>query len=121
MASVVPVLAAVALWLVTGSVLSLWLAALGPLIAVATLADAARTARRDRRRHEAAAALRRQEVVDAVTARHEAERRRAWARHPDVASFLARDDDVWRRSAERADALVVGEGEATSGVRVTGG
>lgn len=121
MASVVPVLAAVALWLVTGSVLSLWLAALGPLIAVATLADAARTARRDRRRHEAAAARRRREVSDAVTARHDAERRRAWACHPDVASFLTRDDDVWRRSAKRADALVVGEGEVASGVRVTGG
>ena len=39
LASVVPVLGAVALWLVTGSVLALWLAALGPLIAGATMLD----------------------------------------------------------------------------------
>jgi S-DNA-T family DNA segregation ATPase FtsK/SpoIIIE len=120
-AAVVPVVGAVGLWLVTGSVLSLWLAALGPLIAVATVADAARSARRDRRRHTADAARSRVEVARAVDARHEAERRRAWARHPDVAAFLARDDDVWRRASERADALVVGEGEVASALRIAGG
>lgn len=120
-AAVVPVVGAVGLWLVTGSVLSLWLAALGPLIAVATVADAARSARRDRRRHSAEAARSRAEVARAVDARHEGERRRAWARHPDVAAFVARDDDVWRRAPERADALVVGEGEVASAVRIAGG
>lgn len=120
-ASVVPVVGAVGLWLVTGSVLSLWLAALGPLIAVATMADAARTARRERRRHLSDSARARADVGRAVDARHAAERRRAWAQNPDVAAFLAREDDVWRLSAERGDALVAGEGEVPSAVRLSGG
>lgn len=112
---------AIGLWLVTGSVLSLWLAMLGPLIAVATMADAARTARRDRRRHEAAAARARSEVSRAIEARHDAERRRACARHPDVAAFLAREDEIWRGVPERGEALVIGEGEVPSTVRIGGG
>lgn len=120
-AAIVPVVGAVGLWLVTGSILSLWLAALGPLIAVATVADAARTTRRDRRRHEADSARARVDVARAVDVKHEAERRRAWARHPDVAGYVARDDEVWRRAPERADVLVAGEGEVPSALRVTGG
>jgi S-DNA-T family DNA segregation ATPase FtsK/SpoIIIE len=120
-AAVVPVVGAVGLWLVTGSILSLWMAALGPLIAVAAVADAARSARRDRRRHAAESARARADVSRAIDVRHEAERRRAWAQHPDVAAFVARDEEVWRHSADRADALVVGEGEVLSGVRVSGG
>lgn len=120
-AAIVPVVGAVGLWLVTGSILSLWLAALGPLIAVATMADGARSARRDRKRHQAAALRTRAEVLRAVDARHESERRRLWARHPDVAAFAAREDDVWRLSPERGDALVAGEGEIASTVRLTGG
>lgn len=120
-AAIVPVVGAVGLWLVTGSILSLWLAALGPLIAIATVADAARTARRDRKRHVAAARTARADVSRAIDARHDAERRRAWVRHADVASFVSRDDDVWRRWPERADVLVVGEGEVASAVRLTGG
>ncbi|MBD8022092.1 FtsK/SpoIIIE domain-containing protein [Microbacterium gallinarum] len=121
MAAVVPIVGAIGLWLVTGSILSLWLAALGPLIAVATLADAARSARRDRRLHHADATRVQAEVAQAVARRHDEERRRAWARHPDVASFLARDDEVWRRSPDRDDVLVIGEGEIASDVRITGG
>ena len=120
-AAVVPIVGAIGLWLVTGSILSLWLAALGPLIAVATLADAARSARRDRRRHHADATRVQAEVAQAVARRHDEERRRAWARYPDVASFLARDDEVWRRSTDRDDVLVIGEGEIASDVRISGG
>lgn len=120
-ASVVPVVGAVGLWLVTGSILSLWLAALGPLIAVATVADAARTARRDRRRHTADAARTRADVARALVARHDAERRSAWFRHPDVAAFVLGDDAIWRSQADAADLLVVGEGDGPSAVRVTGG
>ncbi|WP_127472690.1 FtsK/SpoIIIE domain-containing protein [Microbacterium sulfonylureivorans] len=120
-ASVVPVVGAAGLWLVTGSILSLWLAALGPLIAVATMADAARSARRDRRRHHADAARARDEARRAVTARHDAERRRAWARHPDVSSFLSREGEIWRSTPGRTDMLVIGEGEMPSAVRISGG
>ncbi|MCH6232275.1 hypothetical protein MK786_16095 [Microbacterium sp. CFH 31415] len=120
-AAIVPIVGAIGLWLVTGSILSLWLAALGPLIAVATLADASRSARRDRRRHQADAVRVHAEVARAVAQRHDDERRRAWARHPDVASFVGRDDEVWRSSPGRDDLLVIGEGEVPSAVRITGG
>ena len=81
-ASIVPVIGAVVLWLVTGSMLALLLAALGPLIAVATVLDGARGARRERRRASAAAAIAHRRVAAAIAQRHEAERRRRWARHP---------------------------------------
>lgn len=120
-AAVVPIVGAAGLWFVTGSVLSLWLAALGPLIAVATMADAARSARKDRRRHDAAAAEARAEVAVAIERRHDDERRRARTRHPDVAAFATRSDDVWRSAPGRADALVIGEGELASDLRISGG
>ncbi len=120
-AAVVPLIAAVALWLVTGSVLSLWLGLLGPLIAVATRLDAGRAARRERRRsgREWEAACDR--VAAALADRHDAERQRRWARTPDVAGFLARDAEIWRFVPGRSGALVVGAGDAPSGVQVGGG
>lgn len=118
-AAIVPVVGAVALWLVTGSMLTLWLALLGPVIAAATVLDARRGARREERRAAAEAARARDRVAAAITARHEAERSQLWLRHPDVARFLARDDDIWR--GDRASLVVVGEGERRSAVRVGGG
>lgn len=118
-AAVVPVVGAVALWLVTGSALTLWLALLGPLIAAATMLDARRGARREARRAAAEASAARDRVSAAITARHEAERSQLWLRHPDVARFLAREDDIWR--GDRAAVVVVGEGERGSAVRVAGG
>jgi S-DNA-T family DNA segregation ATPase FtsK/SpoIIIE len=120
-ASTVPLIGAVVLWLVTGSMLALLLAGLGPLIAVATVLDGARGARRDRRRATAAAQAARLRVEGAIGLRHDAERRRRWARHPDVSSFIARDGEVWRSIPGRGDTLVIGAGETASGLRVSGG
>ncbi|WP_417561985.1 hypothetical protein [Microbacterium sp.] len=121
-ASAVPVIGALVLWAVTGTVMMLWFAALGPAIAAASLVDGARAARSARRRgaHEAAGARRR--VAAVVQARHERERRHAWARHPDVLALTgtgARPDGVWR--AGRREGLVVGHGAVRSAVRVDGG
>ena len=111
LASVVPVLGAVALWLVTGSVLSLWLAALGPLIAGATLLDGARGARRDRRRAEQAARAARERVGQQIAERHAEERARRWARHPGCRRLRrARRARSGVRYPGRADVLVVGAG-----------
>lgn len=120
-AATVPVIGAVALWLVTGSVLSLWLAALGPLVAIATAGDAARTARRDRRRHRVDADAQRAALAERVARRHESERRHRRMRHPDVASYLSRDGEVWRTRSEPEELLVLGSGDVESGVRMTGG
>jgi DNA segregation ATPase FtsK/SpoIIIE, S-DNA-T family len=119
-ASVVPVAAAVGLWAVTGSWISLWFAALGPLIAVATVADSARTARRERR----ALARERGEAFERVGAaldrRHAAERGRRRSVHPDVAG-LVRHDRVWSSGIEPDDVLVVGSGDSPSRERIGGG
>ncbi len=109
------------LWLVTGSAYALLFALLGPLIALASVADAARGARRSRRRAtldaEAAVTAARGEVAR----RHDAERAVRWARHPDVAGFLGRPESIWRPVPGREDRIVVGAGDGDSEVRVTGG
>ncbi|WP_416182905.1 FtsK/SpoIIIE domain-containing protein [Microbacterium invictum] len=120
-ASTVPILGAGALWLVTGSILALWLAALGPLIAIASIADAARTARRDRRTAERSSARVRADVARAVASRHGRERERWWGVHPDVARLVGSEAEVWRAHRDRGDTVVVGRGRIPSAVRVTGG
>ncbi|WP_439591399.1 FtsK/SpoIIIE domain-containing protein [Microbacterium sp.] len=120
-AATVPIIGAVVLWLVTGSVLSLLLAALGPLIAVASVVDGRRAASRERRRAREEAATARMRVSAIVDERHEAERRRQWSVRPDVASFLVGDGGVWRSVPGRGDVLVVGAGEVASGLRLAGG
>ncbi|GAA3759655.1 hypothetical protein GCM10022240_10300 [Microbacterium kribbense] len=124
-ASAVPIVGGIALWLATGTMMMLWFAALGPLIAVASLADGARTARRDRRRAARVAQQARERVARTVAARHAAERERLWTAHPDVLRALRGDahgaDDIWRAVPGRGDELTVGRGLARSAVRVEGG
>lgn len=120
-AAIVPVAGALVLWLVIASPMALWLAALGPLVAVASIADSARSARTGRRRAAAEAAQARERVGARVAEAHEAERTRRWAQHPDVARFLARESEVWRSVPARDAVLVAGAGEVASEVRVTGG
>ncbi len=121
LASVVPIVGAVGIWLMTGSMLSLWLAGLVPVVAAATVVDRRRTMRRDRRRADAEAERVRERVASVIDVRQREERARRWAAHPDVARFLANDTSVWRPVAERVDTLVVGAGESPSAVRVSGG
>ncbi|MDE0547211.1 FtsK/SpoIIIE domain-containing protein [Microbacterium sp. C7(2022)] len=120
-ASIVPLIGAVVLWVVTGSPMMLWFALLGPLIAVAAQVDAARGARRGRRRAEADAATRRAEIEACIERRHVHERRRQWAHHPDIAAIAADDAEIWRATPERADVFVIGRGAVPSSVRTSGG
>lgn len=119
--AVVPVVGAVILWAVTGSAYALLFAALGPLIAVASVVDAARSSRRSARKDAAVVARQLVQATEEVTRRHDAEREERWARHPDVARFLARPESIWRAVPEREAALVVGSGEDASALRITGG
>ncbi|WP_438353386.1 FtsK/SpoIIIE domain-containing protein [Microbacterium sp. CJ88] len=121
LASIVPVAGAVGLWMVTGSILSLWLALLGPVIAVATLADGARGARRARRAAVADGARTVAAAEVEIARRHRGERARLRARHPDVAAFLRDGDEIWRAVPGRGGHLVAGAGTRSSEVRVTGG
>ena len=121
MTAVVPVIGAVVLWAVTGSPYALLFAALGPLIAVASVADAARTSRRTAKK-DAAAVVRELAVAEAeVARRHDEERKQRWATFPDASRFLARPESIWRAVPEREQMLVIGSGEDASTVRVSGG
>ncbi|HET8928495.1 MAG TPA: FtsK/SpoIIIE domain-containing protein [Microbacterium sp.] len=120
-AAVVPIGAAVVMWLVTGSLFMLLFAALGPLIAVASIIDGAHAQRRERRRSaaETAAAVARATVE--LGHRHDHERGVQQTVHPDAGRLLQRPADLWRPAAERGDTLVVGAGDGVSAARVIGG
>ncbi|WP_292864889.1 FtsK/SpoIIIE domain-containing protein [Microbacterium sp.] len=119
-AALVPVVGAVVLWQVTGSMFALWFAALGPLMALAGFADGLRTARRARRRALRASAAALLALGGEVDARHDAERTRAWRRTPDVAGYAADVDEIWRVVPGRGDVVVVGRGSGPSALRVEG-
>ncbi len=83
--------------------------------------DGARAARRDRRRADAAARAAKARVAREIGERHADERARLWARHPDVAGFVARDREIWRPGPGRDESIVVGAGAESSSTRVIGG
>ncbi|WP_029151020.1 FtsK/SpoIIIE domain-containing protein [Microbacterium indicum] len=116
-ASILPVLGAVVMWRVTGSVFMLWFAALGPVLAVASLFDTARGARRDRRRGGRVLAAACVDARAELARRHDEERALARAAAPDVERVAADDGQTWRRRGD----LVVGTGTTASVVSVTGG
>lgn len=120
LASVVPVVGAVALWVFTGSVFALWFAALGPLIALATAIDARRSTRRERRRGARDRERTCERLRDVIAARHAQERAALWAQHPDVLGYLDDPREIWRAVPGREGTLVVGRGRVASAVRVTG-
>lgn len=121
LAGIVPVGMGVALWLTTGSVQSLWFAALGPLMMLASVADAARTRRHDRRREADRVEAEWRAVEDALARRHAEERAQLESRHPDVAACVAepplRGTDPIAADTE----MTVGRGVRVSAVRTTGG
>lgn len=121
LATIVPIVGAVVLWLVTGSPFTLLFAVLGPLVAIASLVDGVRSGRRQRRRARREMLRARDDAERQIAARHDAERDLRTRRHPDVAALLARSADVWRPVPDRDDHLVVGAGEQPSALRVTGG
>lgn len=120
-AAVVPVGVGLALWFTTGAVHALWFAALGPLMLGASLLDAARGRRRERRaealRMDAAWA----EVEAQLHRRHAEERADEERRHPDAASCLRSRPLQDARPPDHDTPLVVGRGSRVSTVRCEGG
>ena len=116
-ASIVPVVGALVMWRVTGSIFMLWFAALGPFMAVASLLDGARAARRARRRAERELRAACERIRVDVERRHDEERRLRRAAAPDVARSARHDGWLWRRRGP----LVVGSGVTDSVVAVAGG
>lgn len=104
-------LGAVGLWTVTGSMLSLWFAALAPLLAIASFGDQELSTRRTRRRDDAAAETALMTLAERIRDRHAAERRRAWQRFPDLARLIADPGEMWRLLPERQGRVLLGTGD----------
>lgn len=121
LASVIPVAAGVVLWWVTGSLLALCFAAVGPLMLAASAVDQGRTRRRETRRVDAEAHAAWARAEAEVTELHTAERRRRQEARPDVLSCIEREPLPDASEPDAATSLVVGRGDAPSAVRTTGG
>lgn len=120
LAALVPLASGVVLWAVTGSVLALCFAALGPVMMLAGVVDGARQRRRDRRRQASEAAAQWERAEEQLRERHDAERAEKWARHPDLRACLG-EQPLPEPVFDAGAALVLGRGSERSGVRVSGG
>ena len=122
MASVAPVVMAVAIWAITQSPFALMFAFLGPVVAIASTMDGARQARKraraERQRFRSQLERCRAEIVQA----HERERRcvHATPAHHLVAR-ARRDPDWWRQHHDRPIWIAVGSGSVPSRLSISGG
>ncbi len=121
-ASIAPLVVAVALWLITGSPYALLFALLGPVTAAASFADSrlgARRARRAEHRRFAADTLLAREAIDRA---HDEERATLAERSPAASELLGRSGaDPWRWTSDGGEILVaLGTGSAPSSVVVDG-
>lgn len=121
MAAVVPIAAGVVLWLISGSVLALCFAALGPLMLAASLADSARNRRRERQQGDVQAEHDWTAAEATLVARHREEREALWLQRPDTATCLVH---LPLRGVQPPDAttpVVIGAGSIASEIRCSGG
>lgn len=121
LAAIVPVIAGVALWLVTGSLFAVAFAALGPLMLVASYLDGLRSRRRDARRaaEDTDAAWQRAEAE--LARLHAAEHAAAWRREPDVVECLREPPLRGAEAPGTGTAVVLGRGGGVSRVQASGG
>ncbi|MFC7790195.1 FtsK/SpoIIIE domain-containing protein [Microbacterium sp. MAHUQ-60] len=121
LAAVVPIVAGVVLWLVTGSLFALCFAALGPLMLVASFLDGLRIRGKDRRRAEAEADAAWQRAERELEQLHREEHALLWRREPDVAECLRELPLRGREAVQRDTPVVVGRGVRGSRVQARGG
>lgn len=123
LAVLAPVVMAVVLWLVTRSPYSLLFAALGPVLAVAQLADGRRHTRRVHRAATAEYERELERVGHEIERRHEEELLDRRAALPPVSLLLeggVADPTRWRRAGPGADVVALARGEVASALRVSG-
>ncbi len=120
-ATIVPLIGGVALWAIIGSPFALLFALLGPFVALGGLIDHARSGRRQRARSETEYARALAEVEAAAIECQSRERSELRAKHPDVAAFALRGEQIWRAAPSGSrDLAVVGRGVRQSMTRLTG-
>ncbi|WP_309129619.1 FtsK/SpoIIIE domain-containing protein [Microbacterium sp.] len=120
LAAIVPVIAGVVLWLITGSLFALCFAALGPLMLMASFLDGMRVRRRERRTGlaEATESWTRAEVE--LERLHRQEHESIWRANPDAAGCLAEPPLRGHLDPDRNTLIVLGRGERPSRVGVSG-
>ncbi|GAA1841635.1 FtsK/SpoIIIE domain-containing protein [Agromyces salentinus] len=119
LAAIAPVAASLVLWFATGSVASLAFAALGPLLAVATMLDARRQVRRSVRVAEEGRAAALDGLRNEVGRRHAHEAGELWSRHPPAAVLV--DGGAaphWGRDVSAP--VVLGSATVQSAIRIEG-
>jgi S-DNA-T family DNA segregation ATPase FtsK/SpoIIIE len=121
LACLAPLVAAVLIWWVTGSVFVLVFAALSPVIAVAGLLDGRRSTARQRRRDATAYAEAMAAAGDAVDERLRQLRSEAWRLAPSAHRILGTPNDPDRWADPAKVSVVLGSGETPSGLRLDGG
>ena len=119
-ASVAPLVAAGVIWAITGSAFTLVFAVLGPVIAVATMIDGRRTSRAKLRQDTATYLEAVDAVRTAVTRRHEAMRRAAWAHTPAASMILDSSDEGGRWQQSTATGVTLGSGTVFGEPRLEG-
>ncbi len=119
-ASIAPLVASGLIWAVTGSPFAMIFGALGPVIAVATMADGRRQNRRTTRRDSAAWHAARDAVVSAIGERHNVLREAAWARMPAASTILAGEADSARWHPGATALVALGTGVVESGILLEG-
>lgn len=88
LAAIVPVIAGVVLWLITGSLFALCFAALGPLMLLASFFDGLRSRGRARQQAERESDTAWTRAEDELSRLHDQEHRALWHRSPDAAGCL---------------------------------
>lgn len=121
LAAIVPVVAGVVLWLITGSLFALAFAAVGPLMLAASFVDGIRNRRRQRRQLEAEADKAWERADDELLQLHSAERAELWRQHPDTIACLLEPPLRGHDPIDHDTPLVIGRGGRKSSVRTTGG
>lgn len=121
LAAVIPVVGGAALWMITGSILSLCFAALGPLMLGASFVDGLRVRRRDLRLTHSRESEQWAAAERELRRAHARERDALRRAYPDTATCLAEPP---LRGASRMDGetlVLIGTGATDSAVRVSGG
>lgn len=122
-ASTAPVLIAVAIWAITGSMFALIFAALGPVTAIASFVDSRIGGRRSRRRELARFRSDLAGALDRVTAAHALERATLSEAAPDAATIVARrgaDPYRWGQDSDGEVMVTLGTGVRASGIDLSG-
>ncbi|UNK69602.1 FtsK/SpoIIIE domain-containing protein [Microbacterium sp. H1-D42] len=121
LAAIVPVIAGVVLWLVTGSLFALCFAALGPLMLIASFFDGLRSRGKEHRRAKAEADAAWQRADAELERLHLEEHTDAWRREPDAAGCLLEPPLRGHAGIDGDTPIVIGRGTTRSRVRATGG